>query len=194
MADSLDVFSDALLAGCREQGLSQPADRTAFLRLFDGNLYTGLQACGLTADQRARLLASLGARLSAAMPSCRPFAGIQAAFARMAGHAPVIVVTSNLTRVVAAWVRQHGLTGIADVLGADQGAGKVPKIRSVLMRYPGAEGVYIGDTCGDMREGREAGALPVAVAWGWHDAERLATAHPARIVHSPCELADYLCR
>lgn len=40
-----------------------------------------------------------------------------------------------------------------------------------------------------MVEGREAGAHPIAVTWGWHTEERLIKGNPDYIAHSPQELA-----
>lgn len=189
IVDSLDVFYASLLDVCREHGLAQPSTREQFLRLFNTNLYDGLRACGLPAAAQASLLAGLGARLTRDLQRCQPFPGIPEAFARLARQSPLVVVTSSLSDVVRAWLGGHGIAGIEDVLGADCGTGKVAKIQSILQRYPGATGYYVGDTRGDMIEGRAAGARTVAVTWGWHEVAALAAARPDLIVHTPAELA-----
>jgi len=47
---------------------------------------------------------------------------------------------------------------------------------------------YVGDTAGDVREGRAAGVRTVAVTWGWHSREKLAAAGPEFLVDNPVEL------
>jgi len=51
---------------------------------------------------------------------------------------------------------------------------------------------YIGDTSGDVYEGKEAGAITIAVTWGWHEQERLIKAGPHFLVHTPKELEHLL--
>ncbi|MDX9981106.1 MAG: HAD family hydrolase, partial [Lentisphaeria bacterium] len=100
--------------------------------------------------------------------------------------------TSNLTPVVSAYFERHGIGGVREVVGSDKEASKQIKIRQAAARWPDRQPVYVGDTLGDMREAREAGALPVGVAWGWHDQPRLRLGNPSRIVQTPAELAELI--
>ena len=61
-----------------------------------------------------------------------------------------------------------------------------------MSRYQDLPGYYVGDTKGDMIEGKKAGALTVAVTWGWHTREKLADASPDHMVHTPAELVTLL--
>jgi phosphoglycolate phosphatase len=47
---------------------------------------------------------------------------------------------------------------------------------------------YIGDTTGDIKEGREAGIKTVGVTWGWHSKEKMASAEPDYLFDTPQEL------
>ena len=51
---------------------------------------------------------------------------------------------------------------------------------------------YVGDTKGDMIEGKQAGAVTVAVTWGWHSTEKLTEGSPDYMVHTPTELKNLL--
>ena len=51
---------------------------------------------------------------------------------------------------------------------------------------------YVGDTKGDMIEGKQAGAVTVAVTWGWHTAENLAQASPDHLVNTLSALENLL--
>jgi phosphoglycolate phosphatase-like HAD superfamily hydrolase len=44
----------------------------------------------------------------------------------------------------------------------------------------------------DKIEGKKAGAVTVAVTWGWHSKEKLADASPDHMVHTPAELVTLL--
>jgi len=63
-----------------------------------------------------------------------------------------------------------------------------------MARYPGLSAYYIGDTRGDMIEGRKAGAITVAALWGWHAVKKLEEGAPDHFVRSPEALLDLLDR
>lgn len=189
IADSLSVFSACLLDLSRQWGLARPTTLAEFLRLFDTNLYEGLAAGGLSEAARAPFIAQLGDRLTRELPRCAPFPGIPQALADLATCGPLVVVTSSVTAVVRDWLDRQGIVGVTDVLGADRGTGKVAKIRSVMGGYvDAASAYYVGDTCGDVREGRAAGARTVAVTWGWHEEAALAALRPDFLVRNPAQL------
>ena len=188
LADSLDVFEVCVQAACREARAPAPADRAAFLRLFDGNLFAGLQAAGVPADALPALIAALRRHLETRAGEYRLWPGIPEALARLAQTSAVFVVTSGIAGVVAGVLRRHGVTCVQRVLGAEEGTGKVAKIRAAAAACPDVPCFYVGDTCGDVLEGREADARTVAAAWGWHDAARLRATQPDHLLHAPPEL------
>jgi len=47
---------------------------------------------------------------------------------------------------------------------------------------------YIGDTTGDIKEGKQAGVKTVGVTWGWHSKEKMAAAEPDYLFDNPQEL------
>ncbi len=192
LADSLSVFHESLAAACRERGFPQLHDRAVFLGLFDGNMIEGLRRLGLPDAKIPTLLADLGRRLAAVMDRYPPFPGIAEAFNTLTASVPVCVVTSNLTRVVIAYLAQYGLHGVREVLGSDTEPSKQAKIRRVAAQWPGRRPTYVGDTLGDLTEAHAAGACAVAVGWGWHDEARLRRGHPDRLLKQPSELASLL--
>jgi phosphoglycolate phosphatase len=87
------------------------------------------------------------------------------------------------------FLKRHGITGVAEVAGAEDGRGKVAKVEALIARFPGqASYWFVGDTAGDMREARLAGAAPLGVAWGWHGREQLVAAGAERIAETPADL------
>lgn len=188
IADSLAVFHEGMAAVCRRHGFPQLEDKERFLDLFDGNMVEGLRQAGVPPESIPVILGELGTMLAAVPDRYPPFPGIVDAFRQLTAVAPVYVITSNLTAVVAAWLERYGVAGVRDVLGADKESSKRVKIRRVAAQWPALQPVYIGDTLGDMEEAHAAGALAVAAGWGWHDEARLRRGLPNRFLASPSEL------
>jgi phosphoglycolate phosphatase len=188
IADSLGVFEVCTFAACREGGWPHVSTRADFLRLFETNMYDGLHVAGVDPEDIPRLMALLAPKLEAQAGQCELFPGMADVLARLSDAGRVAVVTSNLTPVVAGILDRHKVAGVGDVLGADRGTGKVDKIARLRQESPDARCYYVGDTAGDMVEGRQAGAITVAVSWGWHPVSALAATNPDFIVHTPQEL------
>jgi phosphoglycolate phosphatase len=186
LAASLEPFERAVRAACARAGYPRLlATRADFLALFDLNFYAGLTAAGLPEERRGEFMALLQQELLRGAAEVRCFPGVAQMLAQLAGHATICLVTSNLAAVVQGILERHGIGAIAEVAGAEQGAGKVARIRAMCERHPHDIAFYVGDTAGDMIEGREAGARTVAVTWGWHDRQRLLARHPDHIVDRP---------
>lgn len=85
-----------------------------------------------------------------------------------------------------AQLRHH----FSDILGADAETNKTKKIQMVFDKYgvTAEESFFITDTAGDVFEARYAGVDSIAVSWGYHGIDRLETAAPYAIVHTPEEL------
>jgi phosphoglycolate phosphatase len=67
---------------------------------------------------------------------------------------------------------------------------KKEKILYAIKKYQVApqDIYYIGDTTGDIKEGKEAGVKTVGVTWGWHSKEKMASAKPDYLFDTPQEL------
>ena len=110
---------------------------------------------------------------------------------RLAEENAVVVITSSRTCVVEGILAEHGVRGVAEVVGGDREASKTRKIRAMRQRFGESLAAwYVCDTVGDVLEAREAGAGTVGVAWGWHGEERLRKAAPDRMAHAPSDLLD----
>ncbi len=121
------------------------------------------------------------------------FKGMQSAIKKIAEKHTAIVITSNISAIVSTVLRNNGITEFEDILGADKEKSKIKKIRRAMELYPVDTAYYIGDTAGDMIEGREAGVTTIAVTWGWHSVERLKKTDPDYLVNTPEELTALLC-
>ncbi len=190
IADSLVPFRAAVTAAWSESGMTSPMTDEQFLRIFDTNMYEGLEILGLPMAKVGLFMAALGKRV-AQCADCRFFEGIQPVVRSLMKSNHIVVVTSNLSSTVRGMIELHGIQGVEDVLGADKGTSKVEKIRMVLHRFPGVSAWYVGDTCGDIKEGKAAGVMTVAAGWGWHCEARLKAARPDILLRKPADLVAH---
>jgi len=102
----------------------------------------------------------------------------------------LIVVTSNDTQVVKSYFKSKKIDFFDEIIGSDEEPSKTKKIEYIKSKYPSKEIYYVGDTIGDILEGKKAGVKTVAVAWGWHDKTDLKKESPDYILNSPDELTN----
>jgi phosphoglycolate phosphatase len=189
VVDSLDVFCTSLIEACRQLGIGGVAAPEDVVALFAGNFYECLRAAGADEAQISEAMRRTARALRNALPWLRPFPLMPEVLAELAEARHLVIVTSNNGDLVKAFLRRHRIAGVAEVAGAEAGHSKTAKIETLLARFPGQETYwFVGDTAGDMREARRAGATPVGVAWGWHDPELLEAAGAERIAASPADL------
>lgn len=186
--DTLELFERAFRTAARRSGYPRLDDHEAFLRLFDLNLYDGLDAAGVAAADVQGLFAIMDEEVAHQHTRCRIFPGMGDVLRELAARHPLYVISSNLGHVVEELLDRHGLDCFRGVLGGESEPSKVRKIHTVMGDHPGNHGWYVGDTVGDIHEGRTAGARPIAVTWGWHSAQRLAAAPFDAMVNTPVEL------
>jgi len=185
VADSLEVYFSEFTRACSEMGFTRLNSREAFLKLFEGNVVRQLFWAGFPMYRIRRLLRTFAPRIAEAHRRVGPFAEMPEVVRDLAAAYPVYVITSNATDAILDFLLRHNICGIRDVLGSDKERSKIKKIRSIMRRHPDLTPCYIGDTKGDMREARHAGAIPIAVAWGWHTVAKLIEGKPQLIVHDP---------
>lgn len=161
--------------------------------LFEGNVYASMLERGVEEPTIDAILEDYKVRQEPFLLNIPLFAGMPEALEQISHNHSIFIITSNLSSATRAVLNKHRLRCIEDVIGAEQEKSKVKKIERIRALYPGMPAFYIGDTKGDMLEGRETGAHPIAVTWGWHTEERLIKGDPDYVAHSPQELAEILC-
>jgi phosphoglycolate phosphatase len=189
IVDSLDIFSTAFIDACAAagvEGFTRPED---LLAVMEDNFYASMRTRGVPDEQVAEVLRRVGVALERARHWLKPFPLVPQVLEELAGARTVVIVTSSPGDVVKAWLRGHEVVGVSEVAGAETARSKVEKIHALQERFPDqAVYWYVGDTTGDIREAREAGATPVGVAWGWHEPQSLLAAGAEVIAASPAEL------
>lgn len=189
VVDSLEVFSSSFIEGCRREGLAGIATQDDVLALFHGNVYESMRAAGAGDEQARRVVRRAADTLRVALPALRPFPLMPEVLRELAEARHLVIVSSNTSDVVEAFLRRHAMDVVAEIAGAEAGQSKVAKIEALVARFPGQPRYwFVGDTAGDMREARLAGVTPLGVAWGWHSPEVLREAGAEDIAGTPADL------
>ncbi len=194
IADSLGYFRQTFLDVCRERGYRTICSEADFLTIFDTNMYEGMVKAGIPRGEIRETLVQMAQRLEAHGHEYRIFDNVAAALQHLAEKALLYVVTSNVGAVVSTDLEQAGISCFDEVLGSEVDTSKHAKLELLSGRHPDAILYYVGDTVGDIVEGRHAGARTVAVTWGFHDRARLSRARPDIVVDTPAQLGELLDR
>ena len=192
IADSFDIFFSEFTRACEELGFHKLNSKEVLLSLFDGNLILSLFKLGFPPWKLRELFQKFQPRIAEANSRVKPFDGIKETLEDISRTYPTYIISSNLSEAVRNFLTRESINGIQDILGADVETSKVKKIKQISKKHPNHKPYYIGDTCGDIKEGREANAITVAVTWGWHSKERLLKSKPDYIVDTPEELRELL--
>ncbi len=191
IADSLEATCAATIAVMRKHGVASLTSRDAVLRLDDSNWFDGLREAGVPLGTVEEVFDVVAEAVSTG--GSVPYATMPGVIARLAERHRILIVTSNRTDIVESFLAQWNIMGVSEVLGGDKGTSKVRKIGAAVRRHAGADGRwFVGDSVGDIVEGRLAGVGTIAAAWGWHPLEQLRRASPHRIAGAPSDLLRLL--
>ncbi len=194
IVDSLQVFSQSFIAACRENGLLAIATEQDVLALFEHNVYESLRQRGVTAATINKILASYERRQNARLKELKLFGGMAQALQTISRENKVFIITSNLSAATETVLQAHNVNCVAEVIGAEKEKSKIAKIKKIMSGFKDLPAFYVGDTQGDMIEGRAAGAHTIGVTWGWHSPEQLQSGNAEYLVHTPQELVTLLLR
>lgn len=192
IVDSLDIFVSRFSQACLEngfQGLNEPGDVISF---FDGNVYETMLSRGIRESVIDSILKRYELLQNEQLTNLELFAGIGKALQRIAEQHHIYVITSNLSSATRQILEMNGIHCFNDVIGAEKEKSKIKKIQRVKALHPGIPAYYVGDTKGDMIEGKKAGTKTIGVTWGWHTPEKIREGDPDYLVRTPEELADLL--
>jgi phosphoglycolate phosphatase len=189
LADSLDLYAEAVARCLRRIGTPIVKIREDYLALFEGNFYESMakQGVDLVAFAQAAEEILPGIDYS----DMKPFEGLIPVLDTLRKDHLLAIISSNGSQTIQGMITHFGFDPyFREILGSDFLFSKKEKIDHALAKYgiPPQRTFYIGDTTGDIVEARAAGIRTVAVTWGWHSRERLAAACPDFLVDRPEEL------
>ena len=186
IADSKEIFMKYFLEACKIYGVNVTTEEE-FLRLYEGNIYESMLSMGLSREKILSVVYHMRKGLIENRDRIRIFSGMQEVLKALSSH-PLFIVTSNDTEVVKEFLQSWNINFFKEILGSDREASKEKKIKSIMKKYPSSKHFFVGDTMGDIMEGKRAGARTVAATWGWHSEGELIKAEPDYIVKTPFEL------
>lgn len=189
IVDSLDIFRENLIHACQINNFSQISEKN-FLSLFEGNMYEGIINLGIPKEKIPKILNDLKLGLISAQKGLHLFNGISQMLEELSRKNKIAIITSNVSEVVRKFLESKNIRCCLEIIGGEKESSKVLKIETIKTKYPNHKYFYIGDTMGDIIEGRNADAKTIAVTWGWHNESLLKKEHPDYIVRSPVELVE----
>lgn len=192
IVDSLEYFIGDFTAACHENGFTALADARDVLALFDNNVYAAMQERGIDTGTIDKILKAYAEKAAEHINKLKIFTGMDEVLLKIAQDNLVYIITSNVSAITTEILKKNGITCFAGVIGADIEKSKIKKIQRLIRQYPDEPAYYVGDTVGDMHEGREAGARTIGAAWGWHGAAKLKASGPDFLVNAPGELVELL--
>ena len=188
LVDSLDIFMKYFISACKKQGFEDIATKKDFLKLFEQNMYESMFAIGMTRDQILKIVYFMRDALIENQDKIKVFKEIPETLEKLSKKNRLVIVTSNETKVVKDFLKYRDLEYFSDIYGSDKAASKIEKIGKIKEKYPDGNYFYIGDTQGDIIEGKKADVKTVAVSWGWHDKGQLEEVNPDFIISNPNDL------
>ncbi len=189
LVDSLDVY-EKTVTDCLKK-INQPLTRgrEEFLELFEGNFYESLVKKGV--DLNAFMKASVDILEQVNFKDIKPIDAVVPVVEKLHKNHCLIVISSNESSSIKEALELFHYDGyFREILGSDFMFSKKEKILYATKKYQVApqNTYYIGDTTGDIKEGKQAGVKTVGVTWGWHNKEKMAAAKPDYLFDTPQEL------
>jgi phosphoglycolate phosphatase len=189
LVDSLAVYEKTVMDNL--QKIHQPIirNREEFLELFDDNFYESLKNKGIDLDVFMKASEDILAQVK--IKDMKPFPEVAPVIEELHKNHCLIVVSSNDCASIKESLDFFNYDKyFKEILGSDFMFSKKEKILYAAKEYHVAldDIYYIGDTTGDIKEGREAGVKTVGVTWGWHSKEKMAAAKPDYLFNNPRQL------
>ncbi|HNZ11550.1 MAG: Phosphoglycolate phosphatase [Deltaproteobacteria bacterium ADurb.Bin151] len=191
LVDSIDVYEKTVTDCLQQIGQPLTRGREEFLELFEGNFYESLVQKGVDMDKFTATSIDILARINYA--EMKPFDAIRPVLRELKKNHPLVVISSNDTPTIREALRLYDFNGIFDdILGSDFMLSKTEKILYVVQKYNVEPHniYYIGDTTGDIKEGKQAGIKTVGVTWGWHSKVKMAGSNPDYLFDHPQDLLN----
>lgn len=172
IADSFQQVTDIFHKVGKEYGVIVNS-KDDLARLYENNIFDSLRKKGLTENEIQEMILKI--RIEQEKLTIKMFPGMKTFLKKI----NFMVITSNIGNIVKKYLNKHNLKP-EQVIGAEHETSKVKK----LLKIKNNKTFYIGDTVGDIKEGKLAKVKTIAVTWGFHKKELLKKQNPDFIVDS----------
>lgn len=160
-------------------------------KLFRTNFFEGVVGYGLEKSRVNDFLIDCRHKTFENLEKYKVFNGIQTALKKISQNNIMTIASSNHDDVVNHFVDDNDIRNYFDlVYGGSKYKSKVDKINKFVEHFGISKNqtYYIGDTVGDIIEGKNAEVKTVGVCWGYHSAEEFAISHPDHLLREIDEL------
>ncbi len=192
LVDSLELFMKHFIFACKKEGFNNVSSKKDFLKLFEKNMYESMFELGMSKKNILNIVYYMRDQLLKNQDKLDVFPGIKETLESLSKNNILVIVTSNDTRVVESFIKSHEIDFFDEIVGSDKEASKIAKIKKIKTLFDGDNFFYIGDTTGDILEGKRAGVKTIGVSWGWHSKNKLKKADPDFLIDNPDELINLL--
>ena len=189
LVESLDIYEKVVSLSLERMNKPLTRGREEFLELFEGNFYESLTKSGVDVKEFMKVSEDLRAEVD--YKKMQPVAAMLSVVDKLQKNNILLVISSNDSQTIQAALKQFKFNGyFQEVLGSDFLLSKKDKILYAINKYQIAlaDIYYVGDTTGDIKEGRAAGVKTVGITWGWHSKDKMAAAIPDYLLDRPEEL------
>jgi len=152
-------------------------------RLYENNIFDSLRKRGLSENEIQEMILKIWTEQEKL--EIKLFPGMKTFLKKI----DFIVITSNIGSIVKKYLNEHGIKPIS-VIGAEHETSKVKK----LLKIKNNKTFYIGDTVGDIKEGKLAKVKTIAVTWGFHNKTVLKKENPDFVTDSIKDLENIYIR
>jgi phosphoglycolate phosphatase len=188
IVDSLEIFMENFIEACNREGFRNIASKKEFLKLFEKNMYESMFEIGMSKEQILRIVNFMKDRLIENQHNLELFPGIKETIENLSKNNLLVIVTSNESTVVKEFLKLKKIDKFKDILGSEKEASKIAKIQKIKTDFNVDNHFYIGDTTGDIIEGKHANVRTVGVTWGWHSKSMLIDVKPDFLICKPSDL------
>jgi len=189
LADSFAVAYQAFSEISEKLGIPH-FEPEEFRSLFDGNFYEEMRKRGVAKEKIPQVLQEIEENFPDKYIKVQPVPGAKQMLETLTALGRVYIISSNITSVIEEYLRRQGFPNVP-ILGAEKETSKKKKLFCLKEQSPEAPLYFIGDTKGEILEGKAAGVRMLAVTWGYHNKKRLQEAKPEKIFEKPKDVVKY---
>ena len=192
VVDSLELYEKAVNLCLKKIGSPIIENRADFLALFEENFYDAIRKKGVDVKKFTKMSAAIAPTLNYDQVS--PFYDLAPVLEELKKNNALVIVSSNSTYAINLVLSKYNFSRyFQNVLGYEFMFSKSEKIIHSMheLNIENGRTYYIGDTTGDIKEGKEAKVKTVAVTWGWHSREKLKLIKPDYIIDAPEEMLKF---
>lgn len=189
LVESLDIYEKTVSLVLNKINKPLTRGREEFLELFEGNFYECLVKRGVDLKEFVEASTDIFSQIN--YKEMKAVTGMLPVIEELQKNNILVVISSNDSATIKEAIERYQFNGnFQEILGSDFMLSKKDKILYAINKYQTApqDIYYIGDTTGDIKEGKQAGVKTIGVTWGWHSKEKMAAARPDYLFDEPQDL------